>query len=96
VVVRLDVETKLSEKLGVTFFTLRKVRVFKCFPFLITASTRNKMVTVYDSQRQTVHPIQQEQKTAALVYLLRVVIPAGQQTIVFAATRHHVEYIHTL
>ena len=37
-----------------------------------------------------------EDKPSALVYLLRDVIPSTEQTIVFAATRHHVEFLHEL
>ena len=37
-----------------------------------------------------------EEKPAALLYLLRDVIPAEQQTIVFFATRFHVEYLGAL
>ena len=37
-----------------------------------------------------------EVKDALLLHLLKTVIPRDQQTLVFAATRHHVEYIHLL
>ena len=37
-----------------------------------------------------------EEKLGALVYLVREVVDANQQTIMFAATRHHVEYLHNL
>ena len=42
--------------------------------------------------------IKQEEKDAALVYLLKTFIAQNdqQQTIVFAATKHHVEYLHEL
>ena len=30
------------------------------------------------------------------MYLVREVLPAGQLTILFASTRHHVEFLHTL
>ena len=33
---------------------------------------------------------------AGLVWLLREVIPAGQPTLIFVATRHHVELLHAL
>ncbi len=38
----------------------------------------------------------EEGKTAALLHLLKTVIPTEQQTVVFCATRHHVEYLHLL
>lgn len=37
-----------------------------------------------------------EDKLTALVYLVREVIPAGQPTLIFASTRHHVELLHML
>ncbi len=37
-----------------------------------------------------------EDKDAALLWLLREVVPPASPTLVFAATRHHVEYLHTL
>ena len=35
-------------------------------------------------------------KDAALLYILREVLPSKGLTIVFCATRHHVEYLTTL
>jgi len=37
-----------------------------------------------------------KEKDAALLYLLKEIIPSEQQILVFAATRHHVEYLHGL
>ena len=37
-----------------------------------------------------------DEKLAALIYMLREVIPKDQQTVVFAATRHHVEFLHNV
>merc|ERR1719510_892624 len=37
-----------------------------------------------------------ESKPALLLHVLQQVIPADQQVLVFAATRHHVEYLHLL
>lgn len=39
-------------------------------------------------------PVRPEQKVAALLVLLKSHIDQNQQTIVFAATKHHVEYLH--
>lgn len=39
----------------------------------------------------TVRP---EEKVAALLFLLKQHIKAKQQTVLFAATKHHVEYLH--
>lgn len=40
--------------------------------------------------------VRDEEKIAALLFLLREVIEAGQSTILFASTRHHVEYLALL
>lgn len=58
VLIRLDVDSKLSENLQLFFFAVRA-----------------------------------EDKTSALLYLLQSVLPDTQQTFVFAATKHHVEYL---
>lgn len=39
----------------------------------------------------TVRP---EERVAALLVLLKNIIHKDQQTVVFAATKHHVEYLH--
>ncbi len=56
--IRLDVDTKISENLRLGFITVRK-----------------------------------EEKPAALLWLLRRVLPEDQQAIVFVSTRHHSEFI---
>lgn len=38
--------------------------------------------------------VRSEEKVAALLVLLRNYIKSKQQTVVFAATKHHVEYLH--
>uniref|UniRef100_A0A2P2JPG4 RNA helicase n=2 Tax=Rhizophora mucronata TaxID=61149 RepID=A0A2P2JPG4_RHIMU len=60
-IVRLDVETKISPDLKLTFFTLR-----------------------------------QEEKHAALLYLIREHISSDQQTLIFVSTKHHVEFLNIL
>jgi ATP-dependent RNA helicase DDX54/DBP10 len=40
--------------------------------------------------------VRADDKPAALLWLLREALPAGQQTVVFASTRHHVEFLATL
>ena len=35
-----------------------------------------------------------EDKIAVLLYLLRSIIKPSEQTVIFAATKHHVEYIN--
>lgn len=41
-------------------------------------------------------PPQAADKLAALVWLLREMLPSGQSTLVFASTRHHVEFLQQL
>ncbi|RLN44624.1 hypothetical protein BBJ29_001188, partial [Phytophthora kernoviae] len=59
--IRLDVESKISENLKMAFFTVRSL-----------------------------------DKAALFLYMVREFLPKGEQTIVFAATRHHVELLHAL
>ena len=40
--------------------------------------------------------VRAEDKVAALLWLVREAIGEGQPTLVFASTRHHVEFLHTL
>lgn len=40
--------------------------------------------------------VRSNEKEAALTYIMREHIEANQQTIIFAATRYHVEYLHEL
>eukprot|EP00898_Chlorokybus_atmophyticus_P008356 jgi/Chlat1/8521/Chrsp80S07813 len=40
--------------------------------------------------------VREHEKPAALLHLLEEVIPSDQQTIIFTATRHHVEYLQQL
>ena len=40
--------------------------------------------------------VRQDEKPAALLHLLREVVPAKQQSIIFVATKHHVEYLNEL
>lgn len=59
--VRLDTDTKMSEELRISFFSVRS-----------------------------------NEKIAALLYLVRTVIPDDQLTIIFCATKHHSEFLHSL
>ncbi|XP_076868105.1 ATP-dependent RNA helicase DDX54 [Brachyhypopomus gauderio] len=61
VLVRLDVDTKLSDQLKLAFFNLRL-----------------------------------DDKPALLLHLLRNVVKPQEQTVVFVATKHHVEYLNQL
>ncbi|KAK4745076.1 hypothetical protein SAY87_011388 [Trapa incisa] len=59
--VRLDLDTRISPDLRLSFFTLR-----------------------------------QEEKSAAVLYLVREQIGSDQQTLLFVSTKHHVEFLNTL
>ena len=59
--VRLDLETKISPDLKLSFFTMR-----------------------------------QEEKFAALLYLVREHISSNEQTLIFVSTKHHVEFLNSL
>ena len=61
VLVRLDVDSKISPDLELAFFTVKPT-----------------------------------DKDAALLFLLQNVIKPDQQSIIFASTKHHVEYLHEL
>ncbi|XP_060768263.1 ATP-dependent RNA helicase DDX54 [Neoarius graeffei] len=61
VLIRLDVDSKLSDQLKLSFFHLRL-----------------------------------DDKPALLLYLLRNVVKPQEQTVVFVATKHHVEYLNQL
>uniref|UniRef100_A0A4W3HSZ0 ATP-dependent RNA helicase DDX54 n=1 Tax=Callorhinchus milii TaxID=7868 RepID=A0A4W3HSZ0_CALMI len=61
VLIRLDVDSKLSENLKLAFFNVRA-----------------------------------DDKPAVLLHLLRNVIKPQEQTVIFAATKHHVEYLKEL
>ena len=41
-------------------------------------------------------PCRQEDKPGALLWLLQEVVPQGSPTLIFTATRHHVEFLHNL
>jgi ATP-dependent RNA helicase DDX54/DBP10 len=40
--------------------------------------------------------VRADDKAAALLWLVREALPAGSSTLVFASTRHHVEFLHNL
>lgn len=60
-IIRLDVETKISENLKLAFFKVRN-----------------------------------EEKIPALLYLISEIIDENDSTIIFTATRHHVEYLQKI
>ncbi|RHY35336.1 hypothetical protein DYB32_000189 [Aphanomyces invadans] len=62
-------------------------------PELIRLDVENQ---ISDQLKVSFFTMRTEDKNAALIYLLRDMIPATDQTIVFAATRHHVEFLHEL
>ena len=62
-------------------------------PQLVRLETDAKMS---DELRIANFTLRSNEKTAALVYLVRRIIPKDQMTIVFTATRHHSEFVHAL
>jgi ATP-dependent RNA helicase DDX54/DBP10 len=62
-------------------------------PELIRLDTDTK---VSEALRLAFFTVRREEKPAALLWVLRRVIPEDQQAIVFASTRHHVEFITVL
>ena len=62
-------------------------------PQLVRLETDAKMS---DELRIANFTLRSNEKMAALVYLVRRIIPKDQMTIVFTATRHHSEFVHAL
>jgi len=62
-------------------------------PQLIRLESDNKMS---DELRMGFFCVRTNEKTAALLYLVRNIIPATDMSIIFTATRHHSEYVHAL
>lgn len=62
-------------------------------PQLIRLDTDSKMST---DLRISFFITRSNEKLAALLYLVKSIIPPDQTSIVFTATRHHSEFIHTL
>lgn len=62
-------------------------------PTLIRLDVETKLPSELTLSYITCRP---EEKLAVLLVLLKTIIPKKQQTVVFAATRHHVEYIHSV
>ena len=62
-------------------------------PTLIRLDVDTKIST---QLRMAFFTVRQTEKPAALLHLLREVVPQDQQTIVFVSTRHHVEYLSVL
>ena len=62
-------------------------------PQLVRLDTDTKMS---DELRQGFFSVRSNEKVAALLYLVRKIIPADHLSIVFTATRHHSEMLHYL
>ena len=59
-------------------------------------TTRHRHVKISENLRTAFFTMRLEEKPAALIYILRNVIPQEQQTIIFFATRFHVEYLNSI
>jgi len=53
-------------------------------------------MTISSDLRMSFLLMRSDEKVAMLLYMLREVVPKGQQTLVFCSTRHHVEWLHTV
>ena len=62
-------------------------------PQLVRLDTDTKMS---DELRMAFFTVRSNEKIAALLYLVRRIIPANDMSIIFTATKHHSEYIHEL
>ncbi|CAM6101614.1 unnamed protein product [Calypogeia fissa] len=62
-------------------------------PHIVRLDTETK---ISPDLKLAVFTLRNDEKPAALVYLVRDFIPADQQTIIFVSTKHHVEYLFEL
>eukprot|EP01036_Dinobryon_divergens_P022559 gene22559-30824_t len=62
-------------------------------PQLVRLDTDSKMS---EELRLSFFYVRSNEKLAALMYLVRTIIPQDQQTIIFTATRHHTDLIHSI
>lgn len=88
--IRLDTDIKMSDELRLAFFSLRsneKVREIHC-----DANSATAFCLQFILNLNAFSPLQ----VAALLYLVRTLIPPNQLSIIFTATRHHSEFLHAL
>uniref|UniRef100_M4BGC1 RNA helicase n=1 Tax=Hyaloperonospora arabidopsidis (strain Emoy2) TaxID=559515 RepID=M4BGC1_HYAAE len=64
-----------------------------CDPELIRLDVENK---ISENLKMAFFTVRSLDKPALFLYMVREFLPKGDQTIVFAATRHHVEFLHAL
>ncbi|KAG6974743.1 hypothetical protein JG688_00002915 [Phytophthora aleatoria] len=62
-------------------------------PELIRLDVENK---ISENLKMAFFTVRSLDKPALFLYMVREFVPKGDQTIVFAATRHHVEFLHAL
>ncbi|CEG40283.1 dead deah box rna [Plasmopara halstedii] len=62
-------------------------------PELIRLDVENK---ISENLKMAFFTVRSLDKPALFLYMVREFLPKGDQTIVFAATRHHVEFLHAL
>ncbi|GMF22792.1 unnamed protein product [Phytophthora lilii] len=62
-------------------------------PELIRLDVENK---ISENLKMAFFTVRSLDKPALFLYMVREFLPKGEQTIVFAATRHHVEFLHAL
>lgn len=49
-----------------------------------------------DALKMSFFALRPQEKTAMLIHTLRDIVPVGQQSVVFVATRHHVEFLRAV
>jgi ATP-dependent RNA helicase DDX54/DBP10 len=102
--VRLDADTKLSPDLQTYFAYVRCASLSWAdrWPlenpsyFLVYHEDGRVYLAAQGVASEEGDLCRQEDKPAALLWLLQEVIPLDSPTLIFMATRHHVEFLHTL
>lgn len=98
VLIRLDVDSKLSDQIKVDDLLCLGVlwsefTIVMCFSYseMMIFEVYNLFFSIF-CQLSFFH-VRVDDKAALLLYLLRNVVKPQEQTVVFAATKHHVEYL---
>lgn len=91
--VRLDADSKLSSNLSLSFFTVRQT---PCHSPQLIGMLFCLLARGAQNRRDSQAGCRKEDKVAALIWLVRELVKEGEPTIVFASTRHHVEFLHLI
>lgn len=74
-----------------SFIYLRHVIIQGSFSFVLRLDTEH---VLSENLKMAFFKCNSEDKLALLYHLLQHVISDQEQTVIFAATKHHVEYLH--